>query len=106
MRPMPSLRAAAIAVVLAGAILGSAGPASAGFATPEDSAALEAAGSVRAGEGRADERRGATLSVNVAIMALGGLWLVLMARRIQLRGVADGGGMLSSAAPRHAAGGR
>ena len=48
------------------------------------------------------------LSVNAAIMALGILWLVLMARRIQGRGAADGmaGQMLSSAAPRHVAGGR
>ena len=37
--------------------------------------------------------RGATLPVNLAIVLLGGLWLALMARRIQQRGASarDGG---------------
>jgi hypothetical protein len=44
----------------------------------------------------------ATLSVNMAILVLGTLWVGLMLRRIQLRSAMDG---LRGAAPRHAAGG-
>lgn len=44
----------------------------------------------------------ATLSVNVAILVLGTLWVALMLRRIQLRSAVSG---FRGAAPRHAAGG-
>ena len=47
-------------------------------------------------------RRSATLSVNVAILVLGTLWVGLMLRRIHLRSAM---GDLRGAAPRHAAGG-
>jgi hypothetical protein len=43
-----------------------------------------------------------TLSVNVAILVLGTLWVGLMLRRIQLRSALPG---LRGAGPRHAAGG-
>lgn len=47
-------------------------------------------------------RRGSTLSVNLAILLLGTLWVGLMLRRIQLRSGLDD---LRDAGPRHAAGG-
>ncbi len=47
-------------------------------------------------------RHGATLSVNMAILVLGTLWVGLMLRRIQLRSAMEG---LRNAGPRHAAGG-
>jgi len=47
-------------------------------------------------------RRGATLSVNVAILVLGSLWLTLMVRRIQMRLGGDG---LNGGGRPHAAGG-
>lgn len=47
-------------------------------------------------------RPGTTLSVNLAIVVLGTLWVGLMLRRIQLRSAMDD---LRGAAPRHAAGG-
>ena len=47
-------------------------------------------------------RRGSTLSVNLAILVLGTLWVGLMLRRIQLRSALDD---LRDAGPRHAAGG-
>lgn len=47
-------------------------------------------------------RRSSTLSVNLAILVLGTLWVGLMMRRIQLRSAMDG---LRGAGPRHAAGG-
>jgi hypothetical protein len=47
-------------------------------------------------------RRGSTLSVNLAILVLGTLWVGLMLRRIQLRSALD---TLRDAGPRHAAGG-
>ncbi len=50
----------------------------------------------------AGPRRSPTLSVNVAILLLGSLWLALMLRRIQLRSAMAG---LRAAAPQHAAGG-
>lgn len=47
-------------------------------------------------------RRDSTLSVNLAILVLGTLWMGLMLRRIQLRSTL---GDLRDAGPRHAAGG-
>ena len=47
-------------------------------------------------------RRSSTLSVNLAILVLGTLWVGLMLRRIQLRSALDD---LRDAGPRHAAGG-
>ncbi len=47
-------------------------------------------------------RRSATLSVNVAILVLGSLWLTLMVRRIQMRLGSDD---LNGGARPHAAGG-
>jgi len=47
-------------------------------------------------------RRGSTLSVNLAILVLGTLWVGLMLRRIQIRSAL---GDLRDAGPRHAAGG-
>lgn len=47
-------------------------------------------------------RRSSTLSVNLAILILGTLWVGLMLRRIQLRSALDD---LRDAGPRHAAGG-
>lgn len=51
---------------------------------------------------QATGRRGSTLSVNIAILVLGTLWVGLMLRRIQLRSAVDG---LRNAGPPHAAGG-
>ncbi len=47
-------------------------------------------------------RPSATLSVNMAILVLGTLWVGLMLRRIQLRSAMEG---IRGAGPRHAAGG-
>lgn len=47
-------------------------------------------------------RRGSTLSVNLAILVLGTLWVGLMLRRIQIRSALSD---LRDAGPRHVAGG-
>ncbi len=113
MKSMGCRRAAAVIALLAGWILVSL-PAMATGATaardkPGDGLALDMATAAPPQMGgertMAGERRDATLSVNVAIMALGGLWLALMARRMQLRGELNSG-ELSSGVPRHVAGGR
>lgn len=115
MNPIGCFRAAAIAAVLAGWVLVSPpAAADAAWLNPDAAVALDAVASwlpqlTREGASpMAGEGPSVTLSVNAAIMALGSLWLVLMARRIHGRSAVDGmaGQMLSSAAPRPAAGGR
>ena len=115
MKPMACFRVAAVLTgwMLVGLPV-SAALADAAWVNPDDAGALHAASwappSTRVGASpMAGEDTSVTLSVNAAIMVLGGMWLVLMARRIQGRGAADGIGgdsMLSSGAPRHVAGGR
>ena len=126
MRLMVHVRAIAVAGVLACALVASlpvgAAPVDAGSAASRESVALDLS------PGRAERHRGetghasagddgsATLRVSVAIVALGSLWLVLVARRTHLRGALEGGGMLGgdglrgdmlrSGGPRHAADGR
>ena len=107
MKPMGCFRAVTVAVMLVGGVLAHL-PGVAAQTGPDDGTALDAAAFALAQSSRqgaspvTGEGPSATLAVNVAIMGLGSLWLLLMARRMPLRG----GGMLSSAGPRHVAGGR
>ena len=56
-----------------------------GFWARGEAGRLADAGALRA---EAEEQRSTTLPMNVAIVALGSLWLALMARRIQQRSAA------------------
>ena len=113
MNPMGCFRAVAVVVVLAGGVLASVPALATRAGVVDDGTALDAAAFALAQSSRqgaspvTGEGPSATLAVNVAIVGLGSLWLLLMARRMQVRG---GGmlssGMLSSGGPRHVAGGR
>ena len=104
MKPIGCFRAVTVAVMLAGGVLAGL-PAGAAQAGPDDGAgpdvvAYAVSSPERQGASPAKgEGPSATLAVNLAIMGLGSVWLLLMARRMLVRG-------LSSAGPQHVAGGR
>ena len=107
MKPMRCFRAVTVVVMLVGSVLAGL-PAVAAQAGPVDGPALDAAANAvsspeRQGASPAKgEGPSATWAINLAIMGLGSVWLLLMARRM----LVPGGRMLRSAGPQHVAGGR
>lgn len=91
MKPLGCVRAVAVAAVLGSGIL-AAGPAGArtvsGAGAQWESVTVEA-GSLR-GDRQGGEEHNLTLAVSGAILALGGLWMMLMTRRMAPRGAMGG----------------